>query len=188
MKFICLNYLLATAFFATMFLSGRPIPSSDRPAIGYQYFIKECQKSPSYPKWSRITCYSFYPDIFVIDVMAHGSCIENNSKYQQPFADSVSSYLRGAIYNLYISQTTPIVEYKEPKLHSEKKRYPLIKVEYVINNESHTIITPVLETNDSIIIHTPEFEAFYKTICDLCHNYYKQNNSHISFERIGCPG
>ena len=81
-----------------------------------------------------------------------------------------------------------MIESVKPKTIDKIKDYPSIAVEFPYKGDILTRFTNINETIDSIIIHTPEFAAFYKTICDLCDNYYKQNNSHISLERIGCPG
>ena len=183
MKLICLNYLLATAFFASMFLFGRPCPAPDRSAIGYERFIAESQKTPSYPKWARIHCQGFRPDIFVLHLREHGSFVENFSGRKEEISDSISLYIRKSIYYFYISEEIPVIESVKPKTIDKIKDYPSIAVEFPYKGDILTKFTNINETIDSIIMHTPEFMHFFRIIHSQCDKIVrKENINHVVSE------
>lgn len=124
----------------------------------------------TYPKWTRIHLHAS-ANIFTFHLREHGSFVEDFTHRSSIISDSISLYLRQSIHDFYISKSIPIVAHKRPKSIVKIMDYPFLSVVYPYKGDIWEEHTEVMETMDSVIVHTPEFSHFYRVLygqCDKC--------------------
>lgn len=174
--------LLLFVFYCSLFVSGKTVIVSQLDMMIHVDSVPLSSEITP-PKWARIHCLGFRPDIFVLHLREHGSYVESFSCHQEEIPDSISLYLRNSIYDFYVSEKIPVIESVKPKTIDKITDYPSIAVEFPYKGDILTKFTNINETIDSRIIHTPEFMEFYRVIHGQCYKIVrKENINHVVSE------